>query len=220
MVVRTAYRAGQAETISRVVVATDDSRIADVCARHDVETIMTSSEHATGTDRIAEASRVLGIEEIVDVQGDEPLIDPACIDTLVRGLLSDPDALVSNACCAMTDGDGNDPNIVKVVSDQLGRLMFLSRSLIPFSWHESLARVRHIGMYAFRGDALRKYVSRVQGSIERAERIEMYRFLEYGDPIALVQVPQVPPAVDVPGDLAKVEDYVIAHGGWSRYSID
>ena len=215
MVVRTARRAMQAETVDRAVVATDDERIVQACHQHDVETVMTASDHENGTERVAEAGRVLGVREIVNVQGDEPLIEAASIDAMVRGLVADTQALVANAACPLPENEQDNPNVVKAVSDQEGRLMLLSRHPIPFSWDKPVDRWRHLGLYVFCGEALENYIARRQGPLERAERVEMYRFLEYGDAITLVQVPAAPPAVDVPEDVVKIEDYAARHGGWS-----
>ena len=219
MVVRTASRALEAGNVGRVVVATDDRRIVDACAAYGLETVMTSSTHATGTDRIAEASEKLGIHEVVNVQGDEPLVEPAAIDTLVIALSSDPGVSVVNAACPLEPMDLENPNVVKAVKGRNDRLLFLSRLPIPFSWAGSIARFRHMGMYAFRGEALARYVTREQGPVELAERVEMYRFLEHGDPIRLVDLPPAPPAVDIPDDLARIEEYVSTHGGWANYRV-
>jgi 3-deoxy-manno-octulosonate cytidylyltransferase (CMP-KDO synthetase) len=97
---------------------------------------------------------------------------------------------------------------VKVVVDQNEHVMALSRLPIPFSWGKEAVRLRHLGLYAFRGDALENFTSRVRGPLEQAERIEMYRFLEYGDAIVLAQVDQAAPAVDVPEDVEKIRDYL------------
>ncbi len=214
MVVRTAKRAMRAEAVDRVVVATDDQRIIDACREGCIEAVLTSAVHKNGTERVAEAGRIVGADNIVNIQGDEPLIEPASIDALVEGLLADEEALVANVACSMPAGVGDNPNVVKAVCDLRDRLIFLSRCAIPFSWTDSASRLRHLGLYAFRGDALARYVARSQGPTELAERIEMYRFIEYGDPIALVKVPEAPPAVDVPDDVAKVNEYAVRCGGW------
>ena len=220
MVVRTAHRALLAKTVTRVVVATEDARIVEVCKQYHIESVLTGADHQTGTDRIAEASRVLGVTDIVNVQGDEPLIDPDCIDALVEGVMQDDDVLVSNGACSLLDADLESPNVVKAVCDQNKRLMFLSRLPIPYAWNNRIPRLRHLGLYAFKADALNRFVMRAQGPIERAERVEMYRFLEYGDAIRLVEVPSAPPAVDVPEDVEKINAYVEANGGWAHYSVD
>ena len=217
MVVRTAYRAAQAEAIDRVVVATDDHRIADACRQYEIEAVLTACAHETGTDRVAEACRTLGLSEVINVQGDEPLIDPQCIDTMVRRLSEDSWANVANAACPLAKEDEDDKNVVKAVRNHHGHLMFLSRYPLPFFWEAPMDRLRHLGLYAFRGDALNRYAARSQGPVERAERIEMHRFLEYGDPVVLVEMPPVPPAVDIPNDLDKLQNYVYLHGGWSLF---
>ena len=214
MVVRTARRVLQADTVGRAVVATDDDRILAACRNHEVEAVATSPDHENGTERVEEACRRVSAGEIVNVQGDEPLIDPVSIDALVAALVADGDALVANVVCPLRPEDLSDPNVVKAAGDLLGRMIYLSRSPIPHSWDKPMDRWRHLGRYAFRGDALARYVAREPGPLERAERIEMYRFIEYGDPIALARVPEAPPAVDVPADVAKVRDYAERRGGW------
>lgn len=220
MVVRTACRALKAKAVDRVVVATDDTRIMDICAQYDIEAVMTAEHHQTGTDRIAEASRILGVTDVINVQGDEPLIEPECVDALITGVVEDDEVLVSNGACPLLPQDLENPNVVKAVCDQYRHLMFLSRHAIPFSWEGQVPRLRHLGIYAFQGDALAHFVKRSQGPIERSERVEMYRYLEYGDAIKLVEIPPSPPAVDVPEDVEKINAYVAAQGGWATYAID
>lgn len=219
MVVRTASRAQMAKTVERVVVATEDQRIVDACAQYGIEAIMTSANHPTGTDRVVEASRILGVQDIVNVQGDEPLIEPEVIDAVVLGLASDDVAQVSNAACPLATGAEDNPNVAKAVWDQNDRLMFITRLPLPFSWGSPFDRFRHMGLYAFQGDALERYAAREQGPLELAERIEMFRYLEYGDPVTLVRVPPSPPAVDTPDDVEKIQAHVMEHGGWSHYTV-
>jgi len=217
MVVRTARRAAEATTVGRVVVATDDERIVAVSKGYDIEVVMTEGEHMTGTDRVVEVCRTLELAEVVNIQGDEPLIDPGCIDALVRGLSADADALVANAACPLADEDIDNKNVVKAICDQRNRLMCLSRHPLPFSWGAKVDRFRHLGLYAFKRGVLDRFAKRAQGPLERSERVEMYRFLEYGDPIVLVKVPPTPPAVDVPEDMVKIQEYVLSRGGWEHF---
>lgn len=220
MIVRTAQRTLLAKNVHDVVVATDDRRIAEVCHSYNVASVMTASEHLTGTDRVVEASRLLSVQNVVNVQGDEPLIEPETIDAVIQGVENDTLAMVSNAACPLTGEDADNPNVVKVVVSQKKRVMYISRHCVPYSWGQSIERLRHMGLYAFKGDALEKYAAYKPGPIETQERIEMFRFLENEDPIALVQVPPSPPAVDTPEDITRVQDFVMKTGGWERYSVD
>jgi len=219
MVVRSAMRAIQATSVDRVVVATDDARIVDVCSEYGLESVITSMDHPTGTDRVAEAAAELGVTDVVNVQGDEPLIIPDTIDALVDGLIRDPSAEVANAACALGVDDEHSPNVVKVVVTQQNHLLYFSRHPIPFAWEDTTPRLRHLGLYAFRKDALSRYTTRLPGPLEQAERIEMFRFLEYGDPVALIEVSENPPAIDVPEDLGRIEEYVAHHGGWAAFPV-
>jgi 3-deoxy-manno-octulosonate cytidylyltransferase (CMP-KDO synthetase) len=214
MIVRTAARAALAEMVERVVVATDDRRIAEVCDAYGFESVMTRNDHPTGTDRVVEAGELLGIDRVVNVQGDEPLIEPATIDAVIGGLDLDPEAQVANAGCPLSDGDLENPNVAKAVVDQRDRLLYISRFPLPYSWGERVPRLRHLGLYAFRGDALKNYARYKQGPLELSERIEMFRFIEQGDPIILVQVPIGPPAVDTPADVDRIDQYAVEHDGW------
>jgi 3-deoxy-manno-octulosonate cytidylyltransferase (CMP-KDO synthetase) len=164
--------------------------------------------------RQLEAAKILSQERIVNVQGDEPLLDPTHIDALIDGLLEDGEALVSNAACPLERTDVDNPNVVKAVAGKDRYLLYLSRSPIPFSWDGGQNRLRHLGMYAFREDALSRFASRTSGPLEQAERVEMFRYLEHGDPIVLVTVPPTAPAVDVPEDLSRLEAFAQANGGW------
>jgi 3-deoxy-manno-octulosonate cytidylyltransferase (CMP-KDO synthetase) len=219
MVVRSAGRAIQAKAIDRVVVATDDTRIVEVCSDYGLDSVVTSADHPTGTDRVAEAAACLGVTDVVNVQGDEPLIIPETIDALISGLILDPSAEVANAACLLTEDDEHSSNVVKVAATQQKHLLYFSRHPIPFAWEGSIPRLRHLGLYAFQNDALSRYTARLPGPLEQAERIEMFRFLEYDDPIALIEVPENPPAVDAPEDLGRVEEYVACHGGWEAFPL-
>lgn len=217
MVVRTARRVLQAQKVTEVLVATDDARIGEACDTHGVPWILTAHSHPTGTDRVAEVVEAANLDPVVNVQGDEPLVDPKTIDAVLAGLVRDPEASVSNAACPLNEADLENTNVVKAVSDKRGRLLYISRHCVPFCWDPVCPRKRHLGLYGFRRTALSDYAAREQGPLERAERIEMLRFLEYGDAIVLVDVPPSPPAVDVPQDVERIERYVAEHGGWEAF---
>jgi len=217
MVVRTAQQAAQSGA-SRVVIATDDARIQDVAQRHGLQALMTSARHPTGTDRLAEVVTQLGLPDaaiVVNVQGDEPLIDPALIRAVAQTLERDADAAIATCAAPLKDADSLfNPNVVKLVCDQRARALYFSRAPIPWA-RDALAdgiqrlapglpALRHIGLYAYRAGFLRKFPLLPVGALERIESLEQLRALEHGFAIA-VHVADAHPAagVDTPEDLAR-----------------
>jgi len=200
MVVRTLRRAAQCRCADRVVVATDDDEIADIVRSHGGEAVLTRTDHASGTDRVAEAVGALGWTGLViNVQGDEPLIDPDTIDQLAAALAADAGAGVATVAAPLA-GDPRATSVVKVVSDRQGRAVYFSRQPIPTGgpwWH-------HIGLYGFRPAALGWFARQPPGALERSERLEQLRFIEGGVPIRLVTVAHAAPSVDTPEDLERV----------------
>ncbi len=198
MVVRVMARAQRARRISRVIVATDDDRILDAVRAHGGEAMLTASSHRSGTDRICEVTERLSLSGVVvNVQGDEPLIEPAVIDALVEAMQR---GVAVATVAAPLDGDPADPACVKVVTDADGRALYFSRAPIPFGGPYR----QHIGLYAFRPDALARFASLPRGRLERRESLEQLRFLEAGMTIAVVDVEGAAPSVDTPADLARV----------------
>ncbi|MBD3221356.1 3-deoxy-manno-octulosonate cytidylyltransferase [bacterium] len=222
LVVRTVERAlGMAEA-DRVVVATDDARIRDAVAAAGHEAILTG-EHATGTDRIGEVLERCPADLIVNLQGDEPLLDPEVGDRLVRALRADPDLGLATCAHPLTDEvEWGDPNVVKVLVDRHGRALYFSRAAVPGRFPGpaggsapfELAR-RHVGIYAWRADALRRYLSWPRGELERCEQLEQLRALEQGLSVAVVTVASGPVGVDTPEDLHRVRQLwrESRHGG-------
>ncbi len=219
MVVRVAERA-QESGAARIIVATDHADIAAACAAHGIEACMTRADHPSGTDRIAEVARTLGLAAdavVVNLQGDEPLIDPALLSACAARI----DAGVPMATCAHPLADAADafnPNVVKVVLDKAGRALYFSRATIP--WHrDGFARdraalpagyvpLRHIGLYAYRNDFLQQYPQLEASPLESIEALEQLRVLWHGHPIAVHVTEQAPHAgVDTPEDLARVQLY-------------
>ena len=216
MVVRVAERAAQSGA-ARIVVATDHADIAAACAEHGVEVCMTRSDHPSGTDRIAEVARTLKLAAdavVVNLQGDEPLIDCSLLAACASRISAD----VPMATCAhpiIEPADVFNPNVVKVVLDKNGRALYFSRAAIP--WHRdgfSLSRqtmpagyapLRHIGLYAYSNDFLQTYPTLAPAPLESIEALEQLRVLWHGYPIA-VHITDVAPAagVDTPDDLARV----------------
>jgi 3-deoxy-manno-octulosonate cytidylyltransferase (CMP-KDO synthetase) len=217
MVVRVAQRAAQSAA-TQVVVATDDARIQQACAAHGVRCVLTRADHPTGSDRLAEACALLGLDgqdAVVNVQGDEPLIDPALINACAEQLDQRPDCMVSTAAHPLEDAShfGN-PNVVKVVTDAAGRALYFSRAPIPW-WRDAPtsgqpasglgAPLRHIGIYGYRAGFLRRFPQLPPSPLEQVESLEQLRVLWHGERIAVHVTQQAPGAgVDTPEDLARV----------------
>jgi len=183
-------RAARATRTSRTVVATDDERIAEAVGAFGGECVMTRSDHPNGTSRITEALERLddGSDVVVNVQGDEPEIDPAVIDLAIAALERAADCDAATVACPFgCDDDPADPNVVKVVRDREGRALYFSRSLIPFDrdGRGEAPPLRHVGLYAYRRDFLLAYVSLAPTPLERAEQLEQLRILEHGRRIAV-----------------------------------
>ena len=177
-----------AKRLSRVIVATDDARIAAHCREFGAEVAMTSSDHPTGTDRIAEVARALDEEIVVNVQGDEPLIEGHVIDAAVAALEQDPQAPMSTLAHP-AEADGlDDPNRVKVVLDRQGRALYFSRSRIPYERVPGARYWQHVGLYAYRRSFLLQFVALPAGELEQVEALEQLRTLENGHPIRVALV--------------------------------
>ena len=210
-------RASRAARVDRVIVATDDRRIADVVKSFGGEAAMTSMDHASGTDRIAEAARGLRDAAIVvNVQGDEPLLDPAAIDVVV-GAFSDPSVAMATVALPLRDtADMLSPNVVKVVTDASFDALYFSRSPIPVvrdagpegpaaaAVAQGLAR-RHVGLYGYRRDALMRFAAWPKAPLEVAEGLEQLRALHNGMKIRVAEMAgEGTVAVDTPADLEQV----------------
>ena len=219
MVVRVAEQAMKSGA-SKIVVATDHEDIMAACTRHGVDAQMTRADHPSGTDRIAEvaaAVRLAADAVIVNVQGDEPLIDPALI-AATAGLISAAVPMATAAHPIDQISDVFDPNVVKVVLDSQHRALYFSRAAIP--WHRdgfALSRdnlppgyhpLRHIGLYAYRNDFLQSYPTLEHAPLEKIESLEQLRVLWHGYPIAVHLTPTPPAAgVDTPHDLERVRKH-------------
>ena len=218
MVVRVAERAAQSGA-AQVIVAADAPRIADACAAHGVRALLTRPDHPSGSDRLAEACEQLGFDGddlIVNVQGDEPLIDPALIGAVARLLARTPQASMATAAHAIESvADFINPNVVKVVTDAQGLALAFSRAPLPW-WRDGFAQgiaalptdpapLRHIGLYAYRAAFLRQFPQLAPAPLERCEALEQLRALWHGHRIAVHIATQAPgPGVDTPEDLARV----------------
>lgn len=210
MIQRVFERAKLAKTAGRVVVATDDDRIVKAVEAFGGEARMTRTDHRTGTDRIAEVAAHLEGQVFVNVQGDEPLLDPAAVDAAVTALSEEPAAAISTVAVPIrTPADIMDPNVVKTVLDFDDNALYFSRAPIPWvrdSAHKTHARhLKHLGLYVFQRDALLEYPTLPQGELERLEQLEQLRWLENGWKIRVAEVEHDAVSVDVPEDVARVE---------------
>lgn len=186
-------RASNATLIERVIVAADDERIIRAVQEFGGEAVMTRRDHSNGTTRIAEAAANLSAPIIVNVQGDEPEIEPALIDHAIQALVNHPDCMMSTLASPFAPGeDPSNPNIVKVVADQHGRAMYFSRSVIPFvrDAHDpdamKLGRpLKHVGLYVYRREFLKVYASLSPTPLEQSEKLEQLRALEHGHRMAV-----------------------------------
>lgn len=211
MIQHVVERVLEARAIGRVVVATDDLRIAEAVGAFGGEAVMTSSEHPNGTSRIAEAVESIaagpswsgGEEEaiVVNVQGDEPEIEPALVDRLVEALAADREAPMATLASPFADDENpQDPNIVKVVIDQNRRALYFSRAAIPHDrdGEGTLEPLKHLGIYGYRRWFLPRYVTLAPTPLEQCEKLEQLRALEHGYPIAVVRVEARHHGIDTP----------------------
>jgi 3-deoxy-manno-octulosonate cytidylyltransferase (CMP-KDO synthetase) len=201
-------RALQAKSVDRVIVATDDRRILEVTKNFGGDCVMTARGHRSGSDRLGEVAGSLDADVIVNVQGDEPLIDPAVIDAVVQVHRGGQSLDISTVAVPLeAEPDYSDRHIVKVVTDCRGYALYFSRSAIPHGWREdSGVALRHIGIYAYSREALLNFVSLPAGKLEKMEDLEQLRALENGMSILVVRVDEFSPiGVDRPEDLLKVE---------------
>jgi 3-deoxy-manno-octulosonate cytidylyltransferase (CMP-KDO synthetase) len=193
--------------LDEVIVAADDERVVGAVERFDGKAVMTSRDHETGTDRVAEVAGRYDTSIVVNIQGDEPFVNPGMIDEIVQPLLEDESIPMSTLMHRIEDTeDLRNPNVVKVVNDASGFALYFSRSLIPFPRHEDLHRAyEHIGIYAFRKDFLLRYAKMSPTLLEKTESLEQLRVLENGFRIRVVQTGQeyIPLSVDTQEDLEK-----------------
>jgi len=200
--------ARSAERLARVIVATEDERIATACRGFGAEVALTSPDHMTGTDRIAEVAASLDEAIIVNIQGDEPLIEGAVIDAAVDALAADPSVSMSTVVHPADPDALDDPNRVKVVMDRNGRALYFSRSRIPYVRDGATMRMwQHVGLYAYRREFLLAFVKLAPTALERAESLEQLRALEngYAIKVATIEGAWRSMPVDVPGDIDLVE---------------
>ena len=206
MVCRVYDRAAQAGKVSDTLVATDDVRILNAVQEHGGRAMMTRKDHPTGTDRLAEvASAHPEADLIVNVQGDEPLIEPSLIDRLVDVFEEEPDLPMATVMTKITDEEEqHNPNNVKVVTNKDGYALYFSRSLLPYPRHAGCPVYKHIGIYAYRRDFLLRYAAMAPTPLETEESLEQLRALENGYRIKVVETEAQFVGVDTAEDLEKV----------------
>jgi 3-deoxy-manno-octulosonate cytidylyltransferase (CMP-KDO synthetase) len=199
--------AARSKTLEQLIVATDDERIMAAVAGFGGKAVLTSRDHNTGTDRVAEVVRGLDVGVVVNIQGDEPFVHPGMIDEVVQPLLDDPELPMCTSMHEIADrADFDNPNVVKTVVDLEGYALYFSRSLIPYPRTTEGHRVfEHIGMYAYRKDFLLKYARLPQTPLEKLESLEQLRVLEHGYRLRVVETHQdyIPLSVDTPEDLER-----------------
>ena len=215
MIYRTWRRCAEAFPREHIYVATDDERIADHCREQGMNALMTSDQCLTGTDRLAEASRQLRADVVINVQGDEPILNPNDLEEMVRVALHCPDEILNGVARVDREELYRSPNIPKVVMRPDGRLLYMSRAPIPANKdNQFIAAWRQICIYVFPQEALEAFGARADKSqLEKIEDIEILRFLEMGYEVRMVPVSGESIAVDTPEDIARVEA-IIEDRGW------
>ncbi len=198
-----------ARYISSMIIATDDRRIFEEARRFGAPVRMTRPDHPSGTDRVAEVASAESAEVVVNIQGDEPLIDPAAVDAAILPLLEDSDIAMGTLKKRIEDPrEVSDPNVVKVVTDHFGNAVYFSRSPIPYVRHpenRSVPHFKHVGLYVYRRDFLLGYSDLPVGPLEKAECLEQLRALENGHSIRVVETEYESLGVDTPADLERVK---------------
>jgi len=206
MVLHVLAAARAAKRLDRVVVATDDARIAEVVRAGGGEAVLTSPEAASGTDRLAEAANREPADVYVNLQGDEPLMAPENVDLVVETLLAAPGREIATlALSGIGEAAARDPNVVKVVVAADGRALYFSRAAIPFPRSGAPAFRKHLGLYAYRAETLRRLASLPPSPLERMESLEQLRWLEAGWSIWIGEAAADSIGVDTPEDLAEAE---------------
>jgi 3-deoxy-manno-octulosonate cytidylyltransferase (CMP-KDO synthetase) len=216
MIQHVVERLREAASSTRIVVATEDQRIKDAVMSFGAEAIMTRADHRTGTDRVAEVAVHIPADIYVNVQGDEPLIDSATVDAVIEALAADDAMQIATPCSPITKpNDIMDPNVVKVVRDFDGNALYFSRAPIPWVRDRegpvAARHWKHIGLYAFRRDALIEFPTLPPGDLERLEQLEQLRWLENGYRIRIVETEYDAISVDVPADIERVEKLLRAN---------
>ncbi len=199
-------QAKKCSCVADVIVATDDRRIVEALRPFETRVVMTSPSHQSGTDRVAEVVRGLQCDIVVNVQGDEPEIEPGIIEGLIKRLESSKDDMATAACAFPANSDVADPNLVKVVCDLEGRARWFSRSVIPYrreaDFAENAAYYLHLGIYAYRREFLLQFAEWPPTPLEKTEKLEQLRALEHGRSIFVLKVQRATNGIDTPEQYA------------------
>ncbi len=201
MIIRVAEQASKAQLPDRIIVAVDDEEVAKIVKSHDFEPMLTSPEHPSGTDRVAEAAQKIGADIIINIQGDEPRMDPDIIDGMVTECEQNPDALITAVSTDLTPADLLNPNVVKARLDAGGRALTFLRE-IPLN--DPGGYYRHLGMYGYSGDLLKKYTTLPPSEHERQLRLEQWRALDNQIPIVCIVTNYPYRGIDTPEDLNQI----------------
>ena len=210
MIQRVYERAKLSKLATRVIVATDDERIVKAVDGFGGEARMTRPDHRTGTERVAEVAAHMDGQVFVNVQGDEPLLNPEVVDAAIAALLEEPPASIATVATPIRlPADIMDPNVVKTVLDFDDNALYFSRAPIPWVRDSAgkieVQHLKHLGLYVFQRDALLEYPTLPQGTLEKIEQLEQLRWLENGWKIRVAEVEHDSVSVDVPEDVARVE---------------
>lgn len=213
LIQRTYENAKKIDMISELYVATEDTRIFEHVEGFGGKAIYTPSDCLTGSDRVAEAAKNLSHADIiVNIQGDEPCLDPEAVNKAIKGLIEDQEAVVATAVTALEEQDACNPSVVKCVFDRDHRALYFSRSLIPGNksgkWSAETPCFRHVGLYVFRRHFLLQYAELSATPLMLAEDLEQLKILEHGYKIHVVHIPGISLGVDLPHDIEKVENYL------------
>ena len=206
MVLHVLDAARRSRRLGRVLVATDDDRIAAAVRGAGGEALLTSSGAESGTDRLAEAARAVEADAYVNIQGDEPLMSPENVDRAVETLMLDPERRIASLALSIGAEEAASPNVVKVVAAADGRALYFSRSAVPHFVGGRPSYRKHLGIYAYRADALREVAALPPSPLERAESLEQLRWLEAGYAIWIGEAATDSIGVDTPADLARAEN--------------
>jgi 3-deoxy-manno-octulosonate cytidylyltransferase (CMP-KDO synthetase) len=213
MVVRVYRGARSARGLEELLVATDSEEIAAVCSRHGVPSVLTSPDHASGTDRVCEVAALKPADAYLNIQGDEPLVDATLVDALLAAITTDTAPPVATLAVIVSEAEASRPDVVKVVTDAAGRALYFSRSAIPYDRdRRGVTYRKHLGFYAYRREALERFASLPPSPLEAAERLEQLRFLHHGMAIQVAMVDRDTFGVDTEEDRQRAERWVLERG--------
>jgi 3-deoxy-manno-octulosonate cytidylyltransferase (CMP-KDO synthetase) len=197
--------------VDRIVVATDSGEIAEFCRQQSIPVCLTSPEHASGTDRVHEVVQRLNADAAINIQGDEPMVRPEMLETLIEALFSAPEVEIATLCTPVSAEEAQQPSAVKVVTDAAGRSLYFSRAPIPFPREGVAAFRKHLGYYAYSRTALDRFHTWPVSHLEQIERLEQLRFLENGMTLQVAETPYDTIGIDTAEDLARAEAWFAAH---------